>query len=538
MFQYRSFVCAYRILTDPKPSVGSLMSLAPSSPQLETRPSLVVRDVDKSFGATRALKKASLEVRRGEVHALVGENGAGKSTLIKILAGAQPPDSGEIIWEDRPYDIHRPDEARRLGIATCHQELAIAPHLTVVENILLGDEFTRAGWIDRARSDEKVRALLESLHQAHVPLHRPTGELPLAAQQFVEIARAIASDARLVILDEPTSALTRNDTRSLFELIRRLRDQGISFLYVSHFLEEIMELCDRYTVMRDGETVATGDVADTSIDDLISKMVGRRVEELYPQVHRETGATIFTVDGVTGEENKPQQATFELKAGEILGFGGLVGSGRSELLRSLYGLRRTPVGRILIHAGDSPLDLTRRTPAQRLAAGLGFASEDRKSEGLALIRSLADNIALSMLARVSRLGWISEARLQALATDAARSLATVYRDIAQPAGDLSGGNQQKIALARLLFSQVRVLLLDEPTRGIDVGSKAIIYKWLGHEAAQGKAVVLTSSYSPELLGICDRIGVMYRGRIAAIGPRHEWTEEKLLLAATTGSNPL
>ncbi|HOE95215.1 MAG TPA: sugar ABC transporter ATP-binding protein [Candidatus Sumerlaeota bacterium] len=499
-------------------------------------PLLHAHAIQKHFGATHALDGAELSIGRGEIHALVGENGAGKSTMIKILAGALRPDGGRILWRGQPYQPARPADARRRGIATCHQELAIAPHLTVTENVLLGQELARAGWIRRRPSAERVRALLALLEQSHIPLHLPAGRLPLAQQQFVEIARALAADAQLIVLDEPTSALTQADARHLFDRIRALRDQGVSFLYVSHFLEEVMELCDRYTVMRDGRTVDSGRVAEIGPDDLVAKMVGRRVDQLFPRPARTPGAEVLAVANLSGPGGRPAGVSLSLRAGEVVGIGGLVGSGRSELLRTIYGLLPPASGEAVLIAGDRPRPLTAGAD-RRIRLGLGFASEDRKNEGLALRLSLAENIGLGALGRIARIGWLSGARLRRLAIPAADALSTVYRDIGQRALDLSGGNQQKVALARLRFSQARVLLLDEPTRGIDVGSKVLIYEWLNREAAEGKAILLTSSHNPELLGICDRIGVMYRGRLVALAPRAQWTEERLLRAATLGEPP-
>jgi len=498
---------------------------------------LEVRGLDKSFGATRALDNASLRICQGEIHALVGENGAGKSTMIKVLAGALRADAGEVIWLGRHWLPPTPAAARAMGIATCHQELSIAPHLSVTENVLLGQEISTGGWVRRRESRRRVAHILETLDQTHIPVDAPAGSLPISSQQLVEIARAIASNARLIILDEPTSSLTQSDAQSLFALIRRLRERGTSFLYVSHFLEEIMELCERYTVMSDGRTVGSGSVPGTTIDGLISMMVGRKITDLYPQTPHTPGEPLLTLDELTGVGGKPGCAAFSVRRGEILGLGGLVGSGRSELLRAIYGLRRAQQGRITISKYPDE-NMTASGVAHRLRRGLGFASEDRKSEGLSLRQSLAENIGMSAMRRAARCGWLRPRVLRALAREAANSLSAIFRDINQPVMDLSGGNQQKIALARLLFSQSDVLLLDEPTRGIDVGSKTVIYQWLGSEAAQGKAIVLTSSYLPELLGMCDRIGMMCRGRLVALGPRAAWTEEKMLLAATTGVNPL
>ncbi len=491
---------------------------------------LHVKSVHKTFGATQALVDATLEIRPGEVHALVGENGAGKSTMIKVLAGAHQADRGEILWQGEPYRVANPSQARRLGIATCYQELAIAPHMTVAENILLGQELSSGGWLNVSAGRQRAGELMESLEQGHIPLNAMCGRLPLAAQQFVEIARAIASNARLIILDEPTSALTQSDTLSLFRIVRRLRGQGISFLYVSHFLEEIMELCDRFTVMRDGRTVAAGVVAETSIDQLVSLMVGRKVEDLYPRVPHEAGEPLLGVSDLSGVKDKPGQVSFEVRRGEILGFAGLLGSGRSELLRTIYGLQHATGGQVTMSLWPQE-DLAGARTSQLWQRMLGFCSEDRKSEGLALRQSLGENIALPALGRAAPGGWLRPALLRSLANDAARELSTVYRDIGQPATALSGGNQQKIALARLLFAQSQVMLLDEPTRGIDVAAKGEIFEIMNQLALQGLGVLFVSSELKEVLAMADRVLVMAKGRIVAEFRRPHLTQEAIVAAS-------
>ena len=479
--------------------------------------------ISKAFGATRALSSVSLEVNSGEVHALVGENGAGKSTLLKILSGAHEPDAGTMELEGSPYRPSGPSDARERGVAMIYQEVTLAPHLSVRENILLGSESSSLGWIDAHRSRERAAEALAVLGYEHFPLERPTSEFTIAEQQVIEIARALLLKPRVLIMDEPTSSLTTADTERLFEVIGRLKAQGVSIIYVSHFLEEFQRVCDRYTVLKDGQTVGTGSMAGTSVDHLVSRMTGREVADLYPRVERRLGEPVL---GAIRLERSPRlgPTSFTLRKGEILGLAGLIGAGRTDLVRAVFGLDRADSGEVAVFGRPEP----HPTPRRSWARGVGFLSENRKEEGLMLNLSVGDNMTLTRLGSYGTLGWIRHGRQSAAAARWAGELAVKCSGTGQAVGELSGGNQQKVALARLLEHPASILLLDEPTRGIDVGSKAQIYEIIGRLAEAGKSVVLVSSYLPELLGLCDTIGVMHRGELVAVRPRLEWTEPELL----------
>lgn len=489
-------------------------------------PRLVMRQVEKSFGATRALRGVSLEVGVGEVLALIGENGAGKSTLMKVLSGAYLPDGGTIELDGQAFVPENPLHARECGIEMIYQELTLAPHLSIEENLLLGTEPARFGWLDRGRRRALAREALAGLGHEDLPLDAPAGSRSIAEQQIVEIGRALVRQPRVLILDEPTSSLTQRDAENLFAAIRRLRERGVSIIYISHFLEECQAVCDRYTVLRDGETVGCGAMREASLGDIIRWMVGRDVSEIYPRIPHEHGETVLSVRGLAGLE-RPSSVSFELRAGEILGLAGLVGAGRTETLRALFGLDAMKSGEVVLFGRSA----TGRDPSERLGDGVGLLSEDRKAEGLLLGRSLADNLTLTRLEPVTRFGLVSDRRQQELTRGWMERLDVRARGPGQSVGELSGGNQQKIAIGRLLHHEARVLLLDEPTRGIDVGSKAQIYRLVGELAAQGRAVVFVSSYLPELMGVCDTIGVMCRGVLVEKRPVAEWSEHAIMAAA-------
>ena len=497
---------------------------------------LEIRGIAKRFGATVALDGVDLALEAGEVRALIGENGAGKSTLMNILAGAVRADRGEMEIDGRPYVPASPLDARRRSIALIHQELSLCPHLTVAENILLGVEPSRwgGGWIDGDAARRKALALLE--HFGHPQLHpdRRVGTLPIAAQQVVEICRALAANARILLMDEPTSRFQREDVDRLFSLIRGLAAQGMAVIYISHFLEEVREIADAYTVLRDGRSVGTGETARASDEQLISLMVGRAMGGLFPErVRSRDGEVILAVDEVAAPPAL-QHASFELRRGEILGIAGLMGSGRTELVRALFGLERGASGRIAVQG--RALAVHGATAAQRLSQGFGYLSEDRTREGLALPLSIADNLTATNLAAVSRRwGWLDLKRQWTAAQRWIDALHIRAQDPIQPARALSGGNQQKVAVGRLLNQDADVFLLDEPTRGIDIGSKAQIYETIARCAEEGKAVLLVSSYLPELFGLCDRLAVMSRGRLSDARPIEEWTPETVLATAIGGS---
>lgn len=488
---------------------------------------LEMTGVSKRFGATRALTDVSLALRPGEVRALIGENGAGKSTLMKILAGVYPADAGAMRVAGQGYAPRGPADARAAGIAMIYQELNLAPHLSVEANILLGQELSAYGWIRRGRHRAAARAVLSRLGVGDLPLQQPVGSLPIAQQQLVEIARALAQDARVLVFDEPTSSLTEDDARRLFAVIRDLRAAGLGIVYISHFLEELNQIAETHTVLRDGCVVGHGCLAETTLDEIVRMMVGRDLTEMFPHTPHTPGETVLSVRGLSGRSG-PDAVDFELRRGEIFGLAGLVGAGRSELVRCLYGLNARTAGAAQLVAGASVAHSARHS----IRRGLGLVSENRKEEGLALNLSIADNLTLTRLRPYAVAGLLSLRRRRSAVYDGMQRIACKAAGPEQPVGQLSGGNQQKIAIARLLHQQADVFLLDEPTRGIDVGAKAEVYRLVGNLAAEGKAVVMVSSYLPELLNVCDRIGVMCRGRLCEIRNAAAWTEEEIMHAAT------
>ena len=486
--------------------------------------------VRKSFGATHALRGVSFAVEPGEVHALIGENGAGKSTLMKILSGAYQPDGGTVELDGASFTPENPLHARRSGIAMIYQELTLAPDLSVEENILLGSEPSTGGWIHRGQRRELARRALAELQHGNIPLGAPVRELTIAGQQIVEIARALVGNPRVIIMDEPTSSLTQVDTENLFAVIEQLKARGVSVIYISHFLEECQRLCDRFTVLRDGESVGGGAMKETSLNKIIQLMVGRELSEIYPRTPHELGPAVLELRDLAGE-SKPRAVNLTLRAGEILGVAGLVGAGRTETLRACFGLDPMERGTVAVFGRER----SSASPASCLAAGIGLLSENRKEEGLMLNRSLADNLTLTRFGPLASAGFIN-GRAQLDCTDGwMKKLDVRAQGPSQPIGELSGGNQQKVALGRLLHHEAKILLLDEPTRGIDVGSKAAIYRLMGELAAAGKSVIFVSSYLPELLGVCDTIAVMCRGVLSAAKPAAEWTEHSIITAAIGGA---
>ena len=493
------------------------------------QPRLRVIGVAKRFGATVALDGVDLTVHAGEVHALIGENGAGKSTLMNVLAGAVRPDSGHLEVDGRLYTPESPLDAQRRGIALIHQELSLCPHLSVAENILLGIEPSRFGRMDFRESHRRTTALLKEFGHANIRPDEIVGRLSLAARQVVEICRALAANARIVLMDEPTSSFQRDDTERVFALVRRLAARGISVVYISHFLEEVREVADRYTVLRDGRSVDSGQITSVSNERLIAQMVGRSVAggSARQRAQRPSNVVLsvrdLTAPGV-------DHVSFDLRQGEILGIAGLIGSGRTELIRALFGLAPASSGEIVLRG--RALGAPNATAARRLEVGFGYVSEDRKGEGLALPLSLADNLTLTRLSACgTRWGWLDLRRQRDRAQAWIEALHIRARAPSQPVRTLSGGNQQKVALGRLLHQDAAILLLDEPTRGIDIASKEQIYQIITRCADEGKGVLMVSSYLPELFGLCDRLAVMRRGRLSEARLVSEWTPEGILAAA-------
>jgi ribose transport system ATP-binding protein len=498
------------------------MAEAVSPPRFE------MRGVRKQFGATVALDGVDFAVRAGEVCALVGQNGAGKSTLMAILAGALHPDAGAMWLDGAPYAPREPLDARRAGVAMIYQELSLAPDLSVMENIMLGVEPVRRGMaaavgiVRRDRMRETALAALAELGHRDIAPEDRVGDLQPAAQQLVEIARALALGCRVLVLDEPTSSLGHADARALFELIGRLKAQGIAIVYISHFIEEVGVVSDRFVVLRDGINAGGGITADTPAEAIVSLMVGRELEDLYPRGPRSAGDPILQLDGVV-----PGAATLTLRRGEVVGIAGLLGAGRTRLVRAIFGLEPVKAGRVTVGAFSGPAG-----PHERWRQGMGMLSEDRAGEGLALGLSIADNMTLTRLEPFGPAFTVLPSRQEAAASRWIERIGIRCADPRQTAGELSGGNQQKVAVGRLLHHDVDVLVLDEPTRGIDVASKAHIYKLIDEMVVQQRAALLVSSYLPELLGVCDRIAVMSRGCLGAARPVDTWTEHSLLMEAS------
>jgi ribose transport system ATP-binding protein len=494
-------------------------------------PRFAMRGIRKAFGATVALDGVALSVSAGEICGLIGQNGAGKSTLMSILSGAQPPDAGEMSLDGVPFAPASPIDARRAGVAMIYQELSLAPHLSVMENILMGAEPMRFGLVDWPRMREMAAGALAALGHHDIAPDALVGSLSVAAQQLVEIARAVALGSRVLVLDEPTSSLGRADVERLFALLRSLKAQGHAIVYISHFIEEVKEVADRFIVLRDGRNAGGGATSGATHDDIVALMVGRSVGDLFPRSPRHRGEAILDVSGLN-----PGAASFTLYRGEIFGIAGVLGSGRTRLLRTIFGLEPVRSGRVRVGVYSGAAD-----PHSRWRQGLGMLSEDRKEEGLATALDVADNLTMTRLSPFGMAGLLSPAKQRAAA---ARWIAEVEIKCAGPdqkAGELSGGNQQKIAIARLLHHDVDVLILDEPTRGIDVGSKAQIYRLIDALVAdtagrRPRAVLMVSSYLPELLGLCDRIAVMKRGRLGDAAPAETFSEHDLMMAATVGAS--
>jgi len=497
---------------------------------------LRMEGISKTFGATRALDDVRLDLRRGEVHALLGENGAGKSTLVKILSGAVRPDGGRMAIEGVAYDPAGPADGKRRGVSMIYQERTLCPHLSVAQNIMLGKEPSRRGLVQSAEMKGRVREVLEFVHHPEISPDTPVRTLSVGARQIVEIARALADDARILVMDEPTSSLSLDDSEELFRIIGRLKERGVAVVYISHFLEEVRRVADVFTVLRDGRNAGSGRMEETSLEAVIRMMVGREIRELFPHVPHWPGKTVLSLSRFKGR-GMAAEVDLTLRQGEILGIAGLIGAGRTEALRAVFGLDEIERGRLEIR-GDR---FKRGTPRERIGQGLGFLSEDRQGEGLALSRSIADNVTLSRLGPFSRRGVLDSSRRREAVAGLMEKMKVKGRRPDEPAAVLSGGNQQKVALARLLHQEADILLLDEPTRGIDVLSKTQIYEWIGRQAADGKAVLFVSSYLPELLGVCDTIAVFHRGRVVDSRPVAAWSAAAILKAAAVGraeTNPI
>ncbi|HYF55683.1 MAG TPA: sugar ABC transporter ATP-binding protein [Salinarimonas sp.] len=488
---------------------------------------LRLQGVTKAFGGVQALRGVSFDLRPGEVHALVGENGAGKSTLLKIVTGALRPDAGAIEVGGTAVETHDPGLARARGIAAIYQQPALFPDLTVAENVALGLEaggpWRRVRWSERTA---RARALLARIG-ADIDPETTAGQLTLPEQQLVEIARALGRDARILLLDEPTAALPETEARALFRVVDELRRQGVGLVYVSHRLEELFALADRVTVLRDGASVATRPMRELDRAELIRLMVGREVSAVYPPAAGPAGDVLLELENVGCRASGVRGVSLQVRRGEILGVAGLVGAGRTELARILFGL--TPADEGVLRLEGAPIVL--RSPADAAARGIAYVPEDRRRHGAVLEMSVAANASLALLRSLSRAGFLDREREARMAEEAVRALSVRTPSIDAAVGTLSGGNQQKVVLARWLATAPKVLVLDEPTQGIDVGAKAEIHRLMRELAGKGMAVVMISSELPEVLGMSDRVAVLRRGTLAGVLAREEATAERVMSLA-------
>ena len=493
---------------------------------------LRLEGISKSFPGVRALHNVHMEVRRGEVHALLGENGAGKSTLMKILSGAYARDAGEIFWEGRPITIPNPHEAQKLGIGIIYQEFNLVPQLSIAENVWISREPFRnraLQLIDWKEMGRRTKALLDEVHLPLDP-RRPVAGLGVAQQQMVEIAKALSLDAKLLIMDEPTSALTDTEINQLFTVIRRLKERGVSVVFISHHLEEVLEICDRGTVLRDGEYIDTVEFGLVTKEDLIRLMVGRNLDQQYPKEPTTRGDEALRVEGLR-RDGLLHDISFTAYTGEILGVAGLVGAGRTELMRAVFGADPIDAGQVFIFGKP----VTVHSPQEAIQAGVGLLPEDRKQQGLVLMLSVLHNISMASLDKLTSNLFLRRGDERRQAGEFVEKLRIATPGVDQQVQYLSGGNQQKVVLAKWLASKSKILIFDEPTRGIDVGAKVEVYNLMNTLVHSGVAVIMVSSEMPELLGMSDRILVMHEGRLTAEFNRQEATEEKIL-AAAMGAN--
>lgn len=465
-------------------------------------------NIDKSFGGTHALDDVELHIKRGEVHALLGENGAGKSTLMKIIIGLHKADRGQMYFEGEPFESNNPAEAIRMGISMIHQELNPEPHLTIAEHIFLNREDTigRTPILDKKTTNHRAQEILD---QFNFPKRAKTimGELTLAQIQMIEIIKAVSIDAKLIIMDEPTSSLDNEETERLFNTIRGLRNHGVAVIYISHRMEEIFKICDRVSVLRDGGYIGTYEIEDVTRADLISMMVGRKIDNIYPKSDGQIGDVALKVEGLSGYGF--EDINFEVRKGEILGVSGLVGSGRSETMRALFGLDPKKSGKIFLEGEEIELN----NPSDAIRQGIVMVNEDRKNYGLCLFRSIRENISLPNLWSEQKGLLIKTGKEKKTCNVVAQKLRVKASSIEEEAFSLSGGNQQKVVLSKWIMAEPKVLILDEPTRGIDVGAKAEIHSLMCEFAKNGMAIIMVSSEIPEIMGMSDRVLIYHEGRI-------------------------
>lgn len=487
---------------------------------------LEMKNISKNFSGVKALDNVTLQVKSGEVHALMGENGAGKSTLMKILMGIYSLDSGEMLMDGRPYRINNPKEAMNAGISMIHQELNPILDMSVYENIFVGRELHKGVMVDKAAELKEAQRLIDDLG-IHVSPQAMLRDLSVAQCQLIEIIKAISINAKVIIMDEPTSAITDNEVSVLFSHIENLRKQGVAIIYISHRMEEIFKICDRITVMRDGQYIGTNAVENLNENQLIKMMVGREITDVFPKTKAEIGEVVLEAKNIS-YDNRVKNVSFSLRRGEILGIAGLVGAGRSELVEGIFGINRLSGGDVYVHSRKVSI----HSPNDAIKKGLALVTEDRKGSGLNLGGSVEDNITIVAIRKLLKGGLINKENIKKASRKYIKRLKIKTPSGEQIVGSLSGGNQQKVVISKWLLAQPEIIIMDEPTRGIDVGAKRDIYLLMGELVKSGKSVIVISSEIPELMGICDRIMVMAEGEMTGVLNRDEFTQENIMTYAS------
>lgn len=489
-----------------------------------------MKGINKAFGSNQVLKDAGFVLEDGEVHALMGENGAGKSTLMKILTGVYTRDAGTVIVDGKEVIYKSPQEAEKAGIVFIYQELNVLFDLTVEENLFMGKEITKGfGICDKKAMRKKAQEAMDKMG-VKIPINAVMSDLSVGQQQMVEICKALMVDAKVLIMDEPTAALTQSETEGLFKLIKSLRKKGVSIVYISHRMEEIFELCDRITILRDGTYVGTEKIKDINMDDIVRMMIGREIGERFPARDAKIGKEMLRVEGLTkGKTFK--DVNFSVKAGEVLGVSGLMGAGRTEIMHAIFGNLPFESGKIFIEGKE----VTIRNAREAINAGIGFITEDRKTEGLLLEKSISENIALANLGKISDKSVVKKSKVDELVKKGIDEFHIKCFGPDHECNNLSGGNQQKVVFAKWVYTDPKILILDEPTRGVDIGAKKEIYSVINNLAAKGVAIILVSSELPEVLGMSDRIMVVHEGKITGIIDAKEADQEKVMTLATGGT---
>ena len=489
-----------------------------------------MKGIDKSFGSNQVLKDAGFVLKDGEIHALMGENGAGKSTLMKILTGVYTRDAGTVLVDGKEVCYKNPQEAEKAGIVFIYQEINSLFDLTVEENLFMCKEITRGlGIVDKKAMRARAQEVMDQMGVS-IPVGAVMGELSVGQQQMVEICKALMADAKVLIMDEPTAALTESETEGLFRVINALKEKGVSIVYISHRMEEIFALCDRITILRDGQYIGTRFIKDINMDDVVQMMIGREIGERFPKRECAIGGEVLKVEGLSHQKIF-KDVSFTVHAGEVLGVAGLMGAGRTEIMQAIFGNLPTVAGKIYINGKETRI----RNPRQAIKAGIGFITEDRKTEGLLLENSIAENIEICNFGKTANLGIRSKAKRAALVSQGIKDFHIKCFGPEHECGNLSGGNQQKVVLAKWVATDPKILILDEPTRGVDIGAKKEIYSVINDLAAKGVAVVMVSSELPEVLGMSDRIMVVHEGHVTGIIDAATADQAKVMTLATGGT---